>query len=432
MLYSFLQFLIEVLGGEEALIMMLKDKSPTRGVHMWGMNWFIKPWLMGQPVSRRDSFTPDKRKAGIGSTASLLESDHGSTMASSTASSLSRPIKRIQWTSPFFVKCKLGVLQYVLLKFVSAIFVMILEINGLYKEGDFTPRGGYLYICIITNLSQCWALYCLVFFYYATKNELGPIRPVGKFMSVKAVVFFTWWQSLGISILFQMGMIPHYAAVDDGREWTAEAVAKGLQDYLICIEMFVAAIVHTFVFPHTDYLEPLHMNPKVGHHIASRRLGRRGRMAHHRRGDDKSSCSKSSGGLDPSESLAHDVELGSVDSGGASHGGPRPHDFNSERCATVEESDHESATSSVGLASPRRQRQGFVRALFDSTVPRDVFGETVGMVKGEFHVEKKTLLHHAATSDEYDLFSSKRRRIFSKKSQMKSNGTSQIPDTITL
>ncbi|KAL7518759.1 hypothetical protein ACHAWX_003564 [Stephanocyclus meneghinianus] len=431
-LYSFLQFLIEVLGGEEALIMMLKDKSPTRGVHMWGMNWFIKPWLMGQPVSRRDSFTPDKRKAGIGSTASLLESDHGSTMASSAASSLSRPIKRIQWTSPFFVKCKFGVLQYVLLKFVSAIFVMILEINGLYKEGDFTPRGGYLYICIITNLSQCWALYCLVFFYYATKNELGPIRPVGKFMSVKAVVFFTWWQSLGISILFQMGMIPHYAAVDDGREWTAEAVAKGLQDYLICIEMFVAAIVHTFVFPHTDYLEPLHMNPKVGNHIASRRLGRRGRLAHHRRGDDKSSCSKSSGGLDPSESLAHDVELGSVDSGSASHGGPRPHDFNSERCATVEESDHESATSSVGLASPRRQRQGFVRALFDSTVPRDVFGETVGMVKGEFHVEKKTLLHHAATSDEYDLFSSKRRRIFSKKSQMKSNGTSQIPDTITL
>ncbi|EED94496.1 predicted protein, partial [Thalassiosira pseudonana CCMP1335] len=205
-LYSFLQFLIAVLGGEEALVLMLKDKSPTRGVHMWGMNWFIKPWLMGQP-----------------------------------------------WTSPFFVKCKLGVLQYVLLKVVSSIIVMFLEIYGLYKEGDFTPRGGYLYICIITNLSQCWALYCLAFFYYATKNELGPIRPVGKFLSVKAVVFFTWWQSLGISILFQMGMIPHYAAVDDGREWTAEAVAKGLQDYLICIEMFVAAIVHTFVFPHTDY-----------------------------------------------------------------------------------------------------------------------------------------------------------------------------------
>jgi hypothetical protein len=34
-LYSFLQFLIQVLGGEEALILMLKDNSPTRGSHMW-------------------------------------------------------------------------------------------------------------------------------------------------------------------------------------------------------------------------------------------------------------------------------------------------------------------------------------------------------------------------------------------------------------
>jgi hypothetical protein len=308
---------------------------------------------------------------------------------------------------------------------------MILEIYGLYKEGDFTPRGGYLYICIITNLSQCWALYCLVFFYYATKNELGPIRPVGKFMAVKAVVFFTWWQSLGISMLFQMGLIPHYAAIDDGKEWTSEAVAKGLQDYLICIEMFVAAIVHTFVFPHTDYLEPLQMNPQRMNHMTNRRLGRKGRFAQHRRGDDKSACSKSSGGLDPSESLAHDVELGSVDSGNASHGGGRRTiDFKNDRCSTVEESDHESAASSHGMASPRRQRQGFVRALLDSTLPSDVFGETVGMVKGDFHVEKKTLLHHATTSDEYDLFS-KRRRMLSKKTK-KNSTANQIPDTITM
>ena len=51
-LYSFLQFLIQVLGGEEALILMLKDKSPTRGSHMWGLQWCVKPWLMGQPVRK--------------------------------------------------------------------------------------------------------------------------------------------------------------------------------------------------------------------------------------------------------------------------------------------------------------------------------------------------------------------------------------------
>ena len=225
-LYSFLQFLIQVLGGEESLILMLKDKSPTRGAHMWGLQWCVKPWLMGQPV-RRTVYERDDQ------------------------SGRRRPMKRVIWTSPFFVKCKFGVLQYVLLKFVSAIFIMILELNGWYKEGNFTWKGGYLYICFITNLSQCWAVYCLVFFYYATHTELSPIRPVGKFLSVKALVFFTWYQSVVLAIFVAWGLVPEYTLKQ--QEWAAEDVAKAIQDYLICIEMFAAAIVHTFIFPHTEY-----------------------------------------------------------------------------------------------------------------------------------------------------------------------------------
>ena len=212
---------------------MLKDKSPTRGAHIWGLGYCVRPWLMGQPVSRRMTYQQSQRDGMNG--------------APPPPGSPGRPVQGVvRWKSPFFLKCKFGVLQYVLLKFVSAILVMLLEMKGLYKEGDFTPRGGYLYICILTNLSQCWALYCLVFFYYALKNELGPIRPVGKFLSVKALVFFTWWQSLGIAVLSMMGMIPHYTSFTEGKEWTSEAVAKGLQDWLICIEMFFAALAHAY------------------------------------------------------------------------------------------------------------------------------------------------------------------------------------------
>lgn len=414
-LYSFFQFLVEVLQGEEQLTLMLKDKSPTRGVHMWGLQWCVKPWLMGQPVSRRVSFTPDRMKhsaaAGGAGAIGASSSPNGETNT--------RPIKRVEWTSPFFIKCKFGVLQYVLLKFVSAIFVMVLEVYGLYKEGDFTPKGGYLYICILTNLSQCWALYCLIFFYYALKNELGPIRPVGKFLSVKALVFFTWWQSLGISILAMMGLIPHYTAFNTEREWTSEAVAKGMQDWLICIEMFVAAIVHTFVFPHTDYLEPLNLvNQGGGHHLAgtSRRVGRRGRF--NRRGDDRSACSKNSGGAEPFETL--DVESGMV----------RVSSGDNVKVSTVYESDTESAMSGD---VPRHQRQGFVKALIDSTLPRDIYNESGRIFKGDFNVEKKSLLHHAVTSDEYDLFAKSTNRRGAKSRKARSNDTSEeVPNTITM
>lgn len=185
-LYCFFQYLIAVLGGKAALISLLKDKSPTRGVHFWGVGLCMKPWVMGTPV-RQDN---DERT----------------------------------WTSPFFLHCEFGILQYVLCKLVTSISTLIMEWMGIYHEGVFSWRAGYFYCSIINNFSQCWALYCLIIFYKSTKNELAPIRPIGKFLSVKMLVFFTWWQALGISVLFYAGVIPPYS--DKEQSWSAEEVRE--------------------------------------------------------------------------------------------------------------------------------------------------------------------------------------------------------------
>jgi len=75
--------------------------------------------------------------------------------------------------------------------------------------------------------------------------------------------------------------------------------------------------------------------------------------------------------------------------------------------ASFQEDEHHGGTAA---ASPT-YNPGFVRALLDSAIPRDLGDNTIGIVKGDYHVEKKTLLHVAATSDQYDLFSPNRRRI---------------------
>jgi len=468
-LYSFFQFLIQVLGGEEQLVLMLKDKSPTRGVHIWGFDWCIRPWLMGQPVSRTYVVAQSEHTDSPGGV--------GQSSSAAAAGASSRTIKQVRWTSPFLVKCKRGILQYVVLKFVCSLSAMLLEVLGWYHEGSFSPRYGYFYICLLTNFSQCWALYCLVFFYYATKNELGPIRPVGKFLSVKALVFFTWWQSVGISILFQMGMIPHYSFDQDDAnlDWTAEDVAKGLQDYLICIEMFGAAVLHMFVFPHTDYLQPIGVgagSPTTrtyphgpnGIRRNGRRLGRKGKVlwngsAYQLNRDDRSVCSKSSS-VAPDQ---FDLELGpippasafapSISNSGSPQTAPSSDDERGmpprrsstghfarvdEDIAAEENSVQSGVPSEPGTGGDsvaysqhsKQERKGFVHAFLDSTLPKDVLDESVGYLKGNYAVEKKTLLSHAATSDEYDLFSKRsKRRKPSAASMRRAGDTRQSNDT---
>ena len=71
------------------------------------------------------------------------------------------------------------------------------------------------------------AMYCLVLFYKATKEELAPIKPVPKFLCVKAVVFLSFWQSTVIAALAKLDVIP------SGGTWVfydnIEQVATGLK-----------------------------------------------------------------------------------------------------------------------------------------------------------------------------------------------------------
>eukprot|EP00899_Mesostigma_viride_P016622 jgi/Mesvir1/24961/Mv16931-RA.1 len=141
----------------------------------------------------------------------------------------------------FLRQVKQGALLFVITKPICAAIALILDGVGHYEEGDFSPAGGYLYLTIIYNVTYTIALYALGLFYLATKEILAPYKPVYKFLVVKAVVFMTYWQGLVITLLMSFNMVNSH---EDARE---------IQDFMLCVEMAIAAVLHTYAFPWREY-----------------------------------------------------------------------------------------------------------------------------------------------------------------------------------
>lgn len=148
--------------------------------------------------------------------------------------------------------CRRGVIQYVIWRPVMAFITVISEAFGVFQEGMFTLYNVYPYVVIVNSVSQMWALYCLLMFYYAAREDLHPVRPIPKFICVKMVVFFTFWQSVFIALLIRFGVI---RTKDSWTSYDKQDFGAAIQEFLICIEMFFAALVHAWAFSPRDYRE---------------------------------------------------------------------------------------------------------------------------------------------------------------------------------
>ena len=72
---------------------------------------------------------------------------------------------------------------------------MSVYLLGLYPTG-VPSLCRYLYITIVYNVTYSVALLALFMFYMGAHDLLAPFNPLLKFVLVKSVVFFTFWQVL--------------------------------------------------------------------------------------------------------------------------------------------------------------------------------------------------------------------------------------------
>jgi hypothetical protein len=98
----------------------------------------------------------------------------------------------------------------------------------------------------LTPLIPSCALYGLLLFYGLTKDELVGRRPLAKFLCIKLIVMFTWYQSFVFTAL--EGKVIHGTAY-----WTPTNIADGLNALTICIEMVFFSSLMWWAYPAGEY-----------------------------------------------------------------------------------------------------------------------------------------------------------------------------------
>ncbi|KAG6991381.1 hypothetical protein G7Y79_00052g087210 [Physcia stellaris] len=197
-IYTFFQLLINFLGGERSLIVMMHGRPPAP-----------HPWPMRYCLPRVDISDPHT-----------------------------------------FLSIKRGILQYAWLKPVLGIATIVMKATNTYQEGYLGLTSGYLWSGIFYNLSVTLSLYSLAMFWVCMSQDLKPFRPVPKFLCIKLIIFATYWQGIFLSILQAGGAIPN-----DVPGYSPDNLAAAIQDAMICFEMPIFAIAHWYAFSWRDYAD---------------------------------------------------------------------------------------------------------------------------------------------------------------------------------
>ncbi|KAL2456821.1 Protein of unknown function (DUF300) [Abeliophyllum distichum] len=137
---------------------------------------------------------------------------------------------------------KYWTLQFVIIRPICSILMITLRILGIY------PSWISWTFTVILNLSFALAMYSLVVFYRVFAKELKPHRPLAKFICIKGIVFFSFWQGVVLNILVAMGIIRSYHFWLD-----TEHVEEAIQNVLVCLEMVIFSVFQQYAFNVSPY-----------------------------------------------------------------------------------------------------------------------------------------------------------------------------------
>ncbi|KAK7202306.1 f2o10.10 protein-like protein [Novymonas esmeraldas] len=157
-------------------------------------------------------------------------------------------LEPIRVTPTFVQNCRLCLFQFMLLKPLITIIVVILSAYDAMGTSMFDVTKGTFWTYLVYNISITVAFTALLYFYVGLKDLMEGRNALLKFLCVKAVVFLSFWQGLLIQVISAAGLLPTFSY------WKAEDTPTALQDLLICVEMMLIAFAHKYCFGSDEYM----------------------------------------------------------------------------------------------------------------------------------------------------------------------------------
>ncbi|TIA88846.1 hypothetical protein E3P99_02383 [Wallemia hederae] len=155
---------------------------------------------------------------------------------------------RFRASKPYFMyTLKWGVLQYAILRPLLSIISIICEAEDVLCSSTYSVHFAEVYITAIDFVSISVALYALIIFYTITKEDLAGKKPLAKFLSIKLLVFFTFYQG------FIFDQLAEHDVLKATEYWTKTNISNGLNSLCTCIEMVIFSAFMVYAFSFREY-----------------------------------------------------------------------------------------------------------------------------------------------------------------------------------
>ncbi|KAF6754667.1 organic solute transporter Ostalpha-domain-containing protein, partial [Ephemerocybe angulata] len=150
----------------------------------------------------------------------------------------------------FMYTVKWSVMQYIIVRPAASVAGIVCEhYHVLCHTEGYSLKYASVYIESINFVSISIALYGLLVFYGLMAEELKGKRPVAKFLSIKLIVMFTFYQAFVFKAL--QGRVIHATTY-----WTETNIANGLNALAICVEMVIFAGLMWWAYTAKEYTRP--------------------------------------------------------------------------------------------------------------------------------------------------------------------------------